>query len=147
MSIVLLRKLTRKSLIKFGSFEDLTVQNLIDTNKHKELLRIYYKCRNIDFAEDVLKELHITGDRVIDKKNKSEERYIKNSNLIISNCLKDIINNRTDHQNKIAMGQMLKSKKYALIERRNRERVFKSTLFSKGSESARVRRNYNKGNL
>ena len=42
MSILLLRTLTKKSIIGFGNYVDLTIQNLFDMNKHKDLLEIYY---------------------------------------------------------------------------------------------------------
>ena len=71
MSIVLLRTLTRKSILGFGKYVDLTVQNMLDTFLSKELLNIYYTCRNIDFNQDLKDELCIHGEREINKKEKT----------------------------------------------------------------------------
>ena len=69
MSIVLLRTMTGKSIIGFGQYRDLTIQNLIDTAQHKELLHMYYFLRNIDYNEDIIKQLKIDQVYRIDKKN------------------------------------------------------------------------------
>lgn len=91
MATLLLRTMTRKSLIGFGDFKDLTVQNLIDTLRHKELLSLYYTCRNIDFNEELIAELKIDKVFRIDKKNKRQDRWIKESNKYINQCLYLII--------------------------------------------------------
>jgi hypothetical protein len=57
--VVLLRKLTRKSMMNFGKYYDLTVQEIIDLLKHKYLRWVYFNCSNIDFFEDVLDEIKI----------------------------------------------------------------------------------------
>lgn len=99
MATLLLRTMTRKSLIGFGVFKDLTVQNLIDTLRHKELLSLYYTCRNIDFNEELIAELKIDKVFRIDKKNKSEQRWIKESNKYISQCLNLIISQDEEKMN------------------------------------------------
>ena len=53
--VVLLRTLTRKSIIGFGQYNDLTIQNLLDTRKQMDLLKIYYFFRNIDFKSYIQK--------------------------------------------------------------------------------------------
>ena len=77
MSVLLLRTVTRKSILGFGNFKDITIQNMIDMHMERELLHIYYTCRNIDFNQDLKDELCISGEREINKKEKQEERYIK----------------------------------------------------------------------
>ena len=69
MSILLLRTLTKKSIIGFGNYVDLTIQNLFDMNKHKDLLEIYYFFDNIDYNQEIKNDLYIINDRIIDKKN------------------------------------------------------------------------------
>jgi hypothetical protein len=77
--VVLLRTLTRKSIIGFGNYKDITVQNILDLRQHKVLLEIYYFFRNIDFMPDILQELFIIGERVVDKKIPKERYNKKNS--------------------------------------------------------------------
>ena len=88
--VVLLRTLTRKSIIGFGQYNDLTVQNLLDTRKQMDLLKIYYFFRNIDFMPDIKDELCITGERVIDKKIPNPERFEKKYYNYIKLCMTDI---------------------------------------------------------
>jgi hypothetical protein len=97
--IVLLRKLTRKSVIGFSAYVDLTVQNLLDQYKHKELLELYYFFRNIDFADDVLEELHITGERRLDKKNSLPDEDRFKYKYLVGQCLYSLIEARTEQQN------------------------------------------------
>ena len=111
MSILLLRTLTRKSLIGFGEFKDLTVQNLIDTLRHKELLSLYYTCRNLDYNEELINELKINKVYRIDKKNKQEERYIKNSFSYINKCLDLIISEDESQMNIVKMRLGVANKK------------------------------------
>jgi hypothetical protein len=57
--VVLLRKLTAKSILKFGKFADLTVQQCIDTKKKKYLRWVYFNCSNITFTDELFEELKI----------------------------------------------------------------------------------------
>jgi len=97
--IVLLRKLTRKSIIGFSAYTDLTVQNLLDQFKHRELLELYYLFRNIDFADDILEELHITGERRLDKKNMLPDDDRFKYKYLVGKCLHSMIEARTEEQN------------------------------------------------
>lgn len=87
MSNVLLRKMTFKSRIEFGIYPELTVQELINMNKHSELIKMYYGLEKIDFVDEVKEQLHITGDRLIPKPGKSWYMYYAN----ISKMLQEII--------------------------------------------------------
>lgn len=117
MSIVLLRTLTRKSIIGFGLYVDMSVQNLIDLCKHKELLNIYYTCRNIDFTQDIKDELCIAEEREIDKKKPSESRYAQDYKAHISKCLYLMLNRMDDEKyninrrTKLALSQQDKKQK------------------------------------
>jgi hypothetical protein len=119
---------------------------MLDMALHKGLLKIYYNFRNIDFTQDILDELHIKGDRVIDKKVKREERYDPLTPLNIGLCLRDMIDARTEEENKRLMGFCGRVRKSNRGYYKNRELVLRSTLYSKGSNMARVRGNYSKGN-
>lgn len=75
MSTLLLRKLALKSLMKFGNFKELTVQELLIMNKHYELIKIYYRMSMIDFNDEIKDILKLTGERVIPKPGKRPELY------------------------------------------------------------------------
>jgi len=130
--VVLLRTLTRKSLIGFGAFVDLTVQNLLDTFRSRELLHIYYTCRNIDFNQDLKDELCISGEREINKKNNKNERYINETFLYISVCTKlmlDKQDNVMDNKNQL---QFIKFNRFNKKNKENsttrKERYFNSKI-------------------
>lgn len=53
MSVLLLRKMTFKSIIGFGRYPDLTVQEVIDIGKMSELVSMYYSLDRIDFIQEV----------------------------------------------------------------------------------------------
>lgn len=77
MSAILLRKLTRKSTLKFGKFKDYTVDHLFSMKKERELTAIYFKLSNISFMDDVLDDLGITIEYRIEKPSKNLELYSK----------------------------------------------------------------------
>lgn len=87
MSIILLRKLTLKSIIGFGEFKYLSVQNLIDTNKHSILIKMYYTCDAIDFNDDVKNILKINEERKIGKPGKNWDYYKRFIWLIIDEII------------------------------------------------------------
>ena len=132
--VVLLRTLTRKSIIGFSTFKDLTVQNLLDTRQHKKLLEIYYFFRNIDFMPDILEELCIIGVRVVDKKI-PKERFDKKNNVWIGLCLRDIIDkqNKEFGRNKL-IGMARKNKRINKHIQKSNEIGLNRTIFSKGGQ-------------
>ena len=67
-----LRKLTRKSRLGFGyrDIKDITIQDIMIMNKHKELIKIYFGLGKINFTEDILDELGISEDMRIPKPGK-----------------------------------------------------------------------------
>ena|SRR6478752_3502373 len=75
MSVILLRKLTKKSLLKFGKYKDYTVEHLFGMKKQIDLTSIYFKLSNITFADEILDELGITEDYRIIKPSKNEQLY------------------------------------------------------------------------
>jgi hypothetical protein len=75
--VVLLRKLTRKSVLNFGQNEGRSIQQLLDLKDQNYLRWVYYNCSNINFFTDILDELRITGDFIIEKPSKNPEMYLK----------------------------------------------------------------------
>lgn len=137
MSVLLLRTLTRKSILGFGVHKDLSVQNMIDMCKVYELLSIYYTCRNIDFNQDLKDEFCIFGEREIDKKKPSESRYIENGNLYARLCMRDMIDMKDEETRQKEIGIRRKFAFEKKRRRKNRERILKGTVFSKGAMQAR----------
>lgn len=67
MDVVLLRKLSRKSILGFGKYKELSVQQMINLN-HTAILRwYYYNSSNITFLDDILDEIHISEKYKIKK--------------------------------------------------------------------------------
>ena len=71
--VVLLRKLSRKSVMNFGKYFDLTVQQCIDTRKKSYLKWVYFNMSNITFLDEILDELKIPFEFRFDKPNKNSE--------------------------------------------------------------------------
>lgn len=67
--VTLLRRLTRKSLLKYGYHRDKCVQELID-NSPITLIRDYFKLSNITFIDEILDELEIPAEERILKPGK-----------------------------------------------------------------------------
>lgn len=81
--VTLLRTLTRKSTLKFGQYNDLTVQNVLDSqhSRGKSLLRYYYfNSDRISFIDDLLDELNITPEFRISKPGKVTSEQWKDIN-------------------------------------------------------------------
>jgi hypothetical protein len=72
-SAILLRKLTRKSILNFGKYFDLTVQQCLDTKKRKYLRWVYFNCSNITFIDELLDEFLIPVSYRFDKPSKNVE--------------------------------------------------------------------------
>jgi hypothetical protein len=138
MSIVLLRKLTRKSIIGFGDYRDLTVQNLLDMQNHKGLLDNNYFCRNVDFMPDILEVLFITGESLIDKKATQEERIKRIYYSYIGKCMYHIIEQKDEiHGKNNMIGIRRKNKTQRLNNQRWNESSLNRTVFSKAANKSR----------
>jgi len=74
--MILKRTLTRKSILGFGYSEnrDLSVQMLLDLNRHYILISSYFNLDKINFTDDILDELGITEEWRIDKPGKNMEK-------------------------------------------------------------------------
>lgn len=134
MSVVLMRTLTRKSIIGFGAYTDLTVQNLIDTFRHKELYSIYYNFRNIDFCQDLKDELCIYGEREIDKKKPNPDRFIKDAYKLIAMCMKEMIDKKDATQAKKEIQMIGKLKKTNKEHQKVKEYKLQVSVFGKAAQ-------------
>ena len=67
-----MRKLARKSRLGFGyqDIKNITIQDILIMNKHKELIKIYFGLDKITFMDDILDELGISEDMRIEKPGK-----------------------------------------------------------------------------
>lgn len=74
---VLLRALTGKSILWFGKYKDLSVQQIIDMNNQEYLRWIYYNCRGITYTDDILNIITITEERRIIKPGIAPEMHDK----------------------------------------------------------------------
>lgn len=144
MAVLLLRTLTRKSVIGFGQHRELTVQNMIDTCRTHDLLHIYYSCRNIDFNQDLKDELCIYGEREINKKEYSEIRYISNARYLIGQCMREMIDKKDDVTRQKELNFRYKMKVENRKHFARKERWLKSTIYSKGAMQARNQGHYKK---
>lgn len=109
MSIILLRKMTLKSIIGFGHYADLRVQELIQMNKEKDLLQMYYRLGGIDFDDTVKEMLCITKERQIPKPGKDYDLYIKN----VYSIIKDIMERNTANNPDGLETRMYRKESYA----------------------------------
>jgi len=70
-----LRKLTRKARLGFGyqEIKNISIQDIIIMNKHKELIKIYFGLDKITFTDDILEECGIAEDMRIVKPGKIKD--------------------------------------------------------------------------
>lgn len=109
--VTLLRKLTKKSIMKFGKHRDLTVQELINLYEKKYLRWVYFNCSNIDFMEDVLEEIKIPLNYRIQKPSKNLDLHLKLNEEIFENFsekAKELsVKTRTKIASKISKGKAI----------------------------------------
>ncbi len=72
MNVLQLRIMTRKSIIGFGwsDVKDLTVQQALDLQKNKFLVKAYFGLDRISFQDDILEELGISKEMRLKKPSK-----------------------------------------------------------------------------
>lgn len=109
MSNLLLRTLTMRSIIGFGQYSLLTVQELINMKKYKELIAMYYRLAKINFDDEVKEYLGIKHELVIPKPSKNYEMY--NANIYKMVCDINEINREfsPNNNNKFAMLHEMKA--------------------------------------
>lgn len=77
MDTLRLRTMTEKSIIGFGKFTDLSVQNLIDMKKTREIRWIYFNCSMLSFQDNILDWAGIINEYRIEKPGTNKELYYK----------------------------------------------------------------------
>jgi hypothetical protein len=130
MSNMLLRTMTAKSIIGFGLYPLLTVQELINMNKHSVLIKMYYGLAKIDFDNNVKDLLEIKFERVINKPGKNYDMYYKNIRIMIDEII-DM--NRTFHKDNPARWNMLNEKKA------NKKRHIVTNCIRQNKEKSKIR--------
>lgn len=75
-----LRKLTRKARLGFGyqDIKNITIQDILIMNKHKELIKIYFGLDKITFMDDILEECGISEEMRIEKPGKIRDLEKRN---------------------------------------------------------------------
>ena len=91
-----LRKLTRKSRLGFGyrDIKDITIQDIMIMNKHKELIKIYFGLGKINFTDDILDELGISEDMRIQKPGKISD--YNERDILVAKALKVVKERRKE---------------------------------------------------
>jgi len=75
--VLKLRKLAFGSVMDFGKYLDMTVQQVCDLHHENYLIWCYYNLDRIGFVDDVLNHLYITDDFVINKPGKTPDKRIE----------------------------------------------------------------------
>lgn len=85
-----LRKLTRKARLGFGykDIKNITIQDILIMNKHKELIKIYFGLDKITFMDDILEELGIDESIRIEKPGKI--RDLEKRDVLIKKALASV---------------------------------------------------------
>ena len=75
--VTLLRKLTEKSILKFGQYADVPICKLLELQRYSYLRWVYFNSSNITFFENILFEIGITEEFFIDKPGVNPEFHEK----------------------------------------------------------------------
>lgn len=97
---ILLRKMSYKSVVGFGKYKELTVQEIINLGHTAYLRYLYYNIEGISFVDDVLKDIGVYSDKYdyrIEKPGKNPELGDELFNIKINNMS---FNNKS-HFNKV----------------------------------------------
>jgi hypothetical protein len=95
MSVILLRTLTKKSLIADGKNKGLLVGDVLIKCK-TDLLYSYFNYANLSFTEDILDELRISAEDRITKPGKDPDKFIHYRNRNLYTAAK-IVGKTKDH--------------------------------------------------
>ena len=77
MEKILLRTMTRKSKLKDGKYDGLTVESMLSSSQGKSYLRyLYFSIQNINFVDDILDEIGIRGKWIIKKPGVDKQAFI-----------------------------------------------------------------------
>lgn len=123
--VVLLRKLTEKSTLKFGMYGDVPIYNLLDLKKYSYLRWVYYNSSNITFLNNILEEIGITKEYYIDKPGKNTELGIE---------LNDIKKSKMPFKSKQHIKKVIRCSK---ISKKMSKTTVNNFKYSKGSLQAK----------
>lgn len=94
---VILRTLTRKSILWFGKHNGMTVQQILDLHYGTYLRYIYYNVAGVSFCNDILDEITIRENRRIKKPGSAPEMHTE----ICEENLKKLSFKSRMHYNKV----------------------------------------------
>lgn len=119
MDVLVLRILTRKSVHGYGyeNNRDLSVQMLLDLNRHKVMVSSYFGLDRISYMDDILDELGITKDLRIKKPSKFKGKKL---NEMIGKAMMNVYDNKTEIQIMAASQKNKKSKRASSARAINR---------------------------
>jgi hypothetical protein len=130
MDVVLFRKLTWKSVIKFGKYKDLSIQQIYNLGHTQYLRYLYYNMESISFIDEILGKINVFGlkfDYRIKKPGTNIELFDKINRICFNKqCKKvDIPKIITQRQKKVRKAN------YMLSDRKDK------SYFSKAAMQAR----------
>lgn len=91
MDTIRLRTLAWKSILGFGKYHDLSVQEIYNLHNTRYLRWCYFNCSMISFNDEILEKLKIYDDYKIDKPGKDPELHEKLNSLIKSYMKREYI--------------------------------------------------------
>jgi len=77
MDVPLLRTLTYKSVLGFGSYGDMTIQQILDLKHTRYLRNIYFTCSKINFTPEILDQIFVPLSYRINKPGIDKEKLKK----------------------------------------------------------------------
>ena len=142
--VTLLRKLTRKSMLKFGRYYDFTVQQILDTKGIKGLKLLvwyYYSSEAITFFDEILDELGIIKGIRIKKPSKI------NDVKVVANYCRDAMFNRIKAEDLLDENEKSRQKgmRLKIKNRLKKDNKFKIGAVSKLMVNKRALQRKNQG--
>lgn len=133
MGNLLLRTMTLKSIVGFGQYKDLTIQNMFDLNMKKDLIKLYYNLDKINYNSEIISMLDIPAHLIIDKPGKKYEYVSEYWKYIIAKRHQTALNEDCLIE---ARRQMSKNNKESKIKNANKNHV-DALRFSKSAMAYR----------
>jgi hypothetical protein len=77
MDVTLLRTLTKKSIIWFGQYGGMSVEQIIHIQKSNYLRWLYYNASKVNFVDEILEELRIYPSWRIPKPGTNNDMFVE----------------------------------------------------------------------
>lgn len=106
MDTIRFRTLAYKSVLGFGKYGDITVNDVLNLGHTLYLRWVYYNCDMISFHEDILDKIGITSEHKIEKPGKNPELHEVVTKIIQSKMCGFTKLKMRSHQKKVAKGKM-----------------------------------------